>query len=218
MTEGKYSAEKDLLKLIENPGEIESQKAKAFGGKKPGFSLFKPASKTGSRPPFNLRSALTDRRLVLRLLFLATFCVFVYFVVTVAHEYSRMKNAKNLVKFTYISQGKEAHTETVPAVSPKPEGENAAEPDSGVRNIFKPPSAKKEEEKKDEVTVALSDYRLVGISIERDPKDTYVMVKNVKTNITFFLKKNEWLNGMEILNILDNKVVLKVKGKEVELR
>ena len=77
---------------------------------------------------------------------------------------------------------------------------------------------KKEEEKKEEGGVTLTDYRLVGLSPAADPNDSYVMIKNAKTNITFFLKKGEKLDGMELMNISENKITLKVKGKDVELR
>ena len=134
---------------------------------------------------------------------------------TVAREYTKAKNTKSLAKFIYITEGKETR-EAEPAPDAKQEApENEL---SALRNIFKPDSMKKEEEKKDESTVSLADYRLVGISQAADPKEIYTMVKNVKTNITFFLKKGEKLDGMELMNIYDNKVVFKAKGREVELR
>ena len=122
------------------------------------------------------------------------------------------------MKFTYVSQGKEAQGGADTTVSVLKDGlDTVMEADSGPhRNIFKPGPAKKEEEKRDETTVALSDYRLVGLS--PDPQENYAMVKNTKTNITFFLKKGEFLNGMEIVDILENKLILKIKGKEVEFR
>ena len=227
MTEGQYSAEKDLLKLIENPGEIESQKPKLVNVKASGktflkklsvFSFLKHSKQVSPKTPFDLKSMLTDRKQILKLLFVITLCVFVFFIVTIFREYTRIKNMKNLVKFTYVSQGKEAHTAET-ASDAKSLLDNGPEPDlTNPRNIFKAGPAKKEEEKKDDVTVALNDYRLVGISLEPDPKETYAMVKNIKTNITFFMKKGENLNGIEILNILDNKLILKVKGREVEFR
>ena len=225
MTDKQPSAEKDLLRLIENPGEVEIQKAalpdgqsatKAAAQKKSFFKLFQ--KKNPKNTP-GAKAAPLDRKMILRILFAATLCVFVFFVVTVVREYSRMKDTKKMIKFTYISDGKEAPLAGSKSQDSKPTLNEAVESDiASVRNIFKQGSAKKEEEKRDDTTVVLSDYRLVGISIEPDAAQSYAMVKNVKTNITFFLKKGEQLDGMVIESILDNKLFLNVKGKQVELR
>lgn len=228
MADKVHSAEKDLLRLIENPGEVELKKAENAGKdaaeaepvkKISLFSFSKRRKDAGSKKRFDVKTLLTDRRQILRVLFFLVFCAFVFFVVTVAREYSKSKNTKNLVKFTYISQGKEART------SESLSGDSGGGADSylekeiaGIRNIFKPDSVKKEEEKKDEGHVSLADYRLVGISQSSDPKEVYAMIKNVKTNITFFLKKEEKLDGMELVQIFENRILLKVRGKEVELR
>ncbi len=220
MTEQEHSAEKDLLKLIENPSEIDAKKSplgpadSPFAKKAKGFS--RRPKLAGEKTGFSLGGFLSDRRQILRALFFATLCVLIYFVVTIVMEYRKLKNTKNLVKFTYVSEGKEASIKSVTAI-PVPE-EKTAEPEPAFRNIFKVQSAKKEDEKKDEVTQTLADYRLVGISLSPDAKDTYAMIKNARTNITYFLKKNEKLDNIELVQILDNKLVLKVKGKEVELR
>lgn len=223
MTEKQHSAEKDLLRLIENPGEAELKKSEIAVAapvhetvKK--ISLFSFAKRSKNQAPkktFDLLATLSDRRLILKVLFAAMLCAAVYFVVTVAREYSKARSTKNLVKFTYISDGKEART-TEPAAQDAV-SQTPAEAD-GVRDIFKLDSVKKEDEKKDGGGASLADYRLVGISFSSDPKEVYAMIKNVKTNITFFLKKNEKLDGMELVNILDNRIVLNVKGKDVELR
>ena len=226
MTEGQYSAEKDLLKLIENPGEAESQKSKALGLGSGGvlkklspFSFLQKREKSASSPHSKkgLQETLFDRKFILKFLFVVTLCITAYFVFTIFREYRHSKNTKNLVKFTYVSEGKEASKPTETAVSVLKEPDAPAGTQEGPhRNIFKPGPAKKEEERKDPVTVALGDYRLVGLSL--DQNETYAMVKNVKTNITFFLKKGEVLNGMEIVDILENKLVLNVQGKQVEFR
>jgi len=222
MTDTQHSAEKDLLRLIENPAEAEKKKSERDAEQAPvrKISLFsfrkrKTEGVAEAKKKFDAKSFLTDRKLILRLLFAATLGVFVYFVVTVFHEYSKAKNTKNLVKFTYISSGRpaDASGSSEESNNDLPDGETSA-----LRNIFKPDSVKKEEEKKDDTTITLNDYRLVGISQSSEPGEVYAMIKNAKTNITFFLKKGERLDGMELANIFDNKVILKVKGHDVELR
>ena len=97
MTEGQYSAEKDLLKLIENPGEIDPKKpqlvnVKASGktllSKIPVFSFSKHAKKSQPSVPFNFKTLLTDRKQILRLLFVVTLCVFAFLIVTIFREYT----------------------------------------------------------------------------------------------------------------------------------
>src|SRR6185295_5194484 len=99
MTEQQYSAEKDLLKLIENPAEIETKKKEldaqtgaALSGKKRSF--FSKRGE-GQKKKLDLAGFFKDRKQILRLLFIATLCVLVYFVMTVMREYSKLKNTKN---------------------------------------------------------------------------------------------------------------------------
>lgn len=230
MATEQHSAEKDLLRLIENPGEIESKKTGQAGGgqaakassKKMSLLDFSKRFKgNGAKKSFDLKAVFKGRKVVLQILFLATLGVFGYFVVTVVREYTKVKDTKNLAKFTkftYIAEGKVANNAQIPGQD-LGSAENAPEPNTdNLRNIFQRGAVKKDEPKKDDVSVILSDYRLAGISIAPDSKETYAMVKNVKTNITFFLKQGEQLDGMQLLNIFDNKLVLKVRGKDVELR
>ena len=228
MADKVHSAEKDLLRLIENPGEAELKKSEITGTDPAGaepvkkislFSFSKRRQNKAAKKEFDLKAFLTDRRQILKVLFFLVLCAFIFFVATVAREYSKSKNTKNLVKFTYISQGKEARSSDSLSEGSSGGTETYLEKEiAGIRNIFKPDSVKKEDEKRDEGYVSLADYRLVGISQSSDPKEIYAMIKNVKTNITFFLKKEEKLDGMELLNILENRILLKVRGKEVELR
>ena len=105
MTEGQYSAEKDLLKLIENPGEAESQKARALAGGPAGgvlkkisiFSFLKKREKTAGAAPHvkrGFQETLTDRKFILKILFITTLCVAIYFVATIIREYVRSKNTR----------------------------------------------------------------------------------------------------------------------------
>ena len=93
-----------------------------------------------------------------------------------------------------------------------------AENQSPLRNIFRPKQKKVEEAKPDPVKKVSDDYKLVGISIDPDPVNSSAMIESVKTNITFFLHKGEKLDGMELVDILEDKLILRVQGQTVELR
>ncbi len=225
MSQLQHSAEKDLLRLIENPGEAEQKKTELAAAQDEKtvkkialFSFARRKRNSGAKKKFSLAAALTDRKLILRILFVVTVCLFIYLIVTVAGEYSKSKNTKNMTKFSFHSEGKEIKMIDGASVVSGEAEHPAGKESFNIRNIFKQDSGKKEEEKKDDVAAALADYRLVGISQSADPSEMYAMIKNAKTNITFFLKKGEKLEGMELVNIAENKVMLRVKGKEVELR
>ena len=87
-----------------------------------------------------------------------------------------------------------------------------------LRNVFKPFAKKIEEKKADDPSMKLAEYKLVGISIEHDPKDSYAMIENTKTNITFFVKRGENFAGLELVEILDEKLIFKSGGETVEFR
>lgn len=233
MTDDQRSAEKDLLKLIENPGEAEAQKkaldesrpAPAAAGKKKarGFSLFSFAKKgpaeVSHAPSRGLAEILLDRRTAIRALALLTVIIFGYFIATAFTEYSKLQKTKNFEKFNYIFEGKEQNAPktvlTLPSDTPAVE-----EKEPAIRNIFKPWAQRQEE---GDVPggnsgSAIKDFKLVGISLTEDVKDSYAMVENSKTGITFFLKKGEKLAGMELLDITENKLIFKEGGKSVELR
>jgi hypothetical protein len=61
----------------------------------------------------------------------------------------------------------------------------------------------------------LNRYRLVGISWSDNPD---VMLEDKTAQKTFFLKRNQILDGVLLTEIYRDRVVLKFKGSEVELR
>ncbi len=60
-------------------------------------------------------------------------------------------------------------------------------------------------------------YKLVGISQSSDPAETYVMVENSQTKLTYFLQYGQQVEGLELERILEDKVIVKIGGKSVEL-
>lgn len=218
------SAEKDLLKIIENPSTVAAAKAaQAKPAKKGLFGIFSSgsgASKTAK--PITLKAILADKKLMLKILMLATFWVSIVFAVTFAREYFKLSALKNFDK-TLVAVQK------LPDVNPKaatakkvatPEAEHSALEDL-ARNIFKPNSMQKkkeEEEKKDDLAVMLQDFKIVGISVARVPSQTYAMVENTKTKVTLFLRQGEMFNGMKLESITESKLIFKAGAREIELR
>lgn len=213
MAEERHTAEKDLLKIIENPAEASPTKpqetvmTKAPSSPKRGLlNLGK-----GARG-FDIHQLIGNRKAVIQVLLIAAVCVFVYFLVNIFTEYGRLKKAKQIV----VQQEKVEEME-VPAGSISLE-EAVERTGEELRNIFKPYERKVMAEKVEKQTTTLENYKLVGISIEVDPKHSYAMVENVKTNAVSFLRKGERLEGMELVEILENKLTLKSEGQTIELR
>ena len=222
-----YSAEKELLRLIENPEEAESRRKEVVVGRaitapfksNPLASLFRKKNTDASSSPkknISIQALLTDRRVILRLLFVSIAVIFIYFVVTIFTERARLHRAKNFANFTYIAQGKG------PGKADSAEPVSTSEPvvtvETGGRNIFKPVTEKKSESKNDALSIGTADFKLVGISIGGLSEESYAMVQNMKTGITFFLKKGDRFEGMELLAIREDRLIFKSKGKEIELR
>ena len=224
--EQQHSAEKDLLKIIENPAAADAQKkaadekpaltaAPAKVEKKSLLGMFAKREKGANKK--SASGAPLDRGIMIKALFAVSIAALGYFIYTAFSEQKKLQKAKDLVKFDYIVDGKEQGVltgaiETTPEILPVPEKEE------GFRNIFKPWSQKKEEVKKDPGTLAVENYRLVGTSVEADPAATYAMIENIKTNITFFLKNGEKLDNLEIMSIVEDKVTVKTNGQEIDLR
>ena len=207
------SAEKDLLKLIENPQEIETRK-KASPVERPATTRPAPGGKArgkSAHKPFDLKAFLTDRKNIIKILFVIAVVVFVNLIVNIYVESRKLDRARNFNNFVVadkkivIKEGEIAKIEE-------------EQPEGGFRNIFRPKQKKVEEAKVDPSTQVLQNYKLVGISIDPDPSGSSAMIENVKTNVTFFLHKGETLDGMELVDILDEKLILRVQGQTVEMR
>ncbi len=84
------------------------------------------------------------------------------------------------------------------------------------RNIFQPAGAVVEAAGAAS-SGAASTYKLVGISESKDAAETYVMIENSQTKLTYFLQYGQPVEGLELERILEDKVIVKIGGKAVEL-
>lgn len=93
----------------------------------------------------------------------------------------------------------------------------AVDPALNNRNIFQPAGAAVTGTGEASASASgAATYRLVGISLSRDPMDTYVMIENSQTKLTYFLQYNQPVEGLELEKILEDKVIVKIGGKAVE--
>jgi len=225
MAEEKGSAEKDLLKIIENPGD-PSSKGKGESAKKPqrGSAKKKFALPAGDSfasiitkgkdavKSFEFKKLLQFKFLNL-FLFGAAFFLFISLFVTVMMESSSLRRAN---QFTENAVEQIKQVEMPPE---EPEEEEIAEvPPS--RSLFKlgPVALPEEEQEQIALSQVLENFKLVGIALEPDSDDSYAMVENTSSNVTYFLKRGERLSNMKVVEITDNTVVFDIGGKIAELR
>lgn len=219
MAEPQQSAEKDLLKIIENPKDIDSQKKPAVSESSAAAAapLSAGAKSKKSASSVNVRSLLLDRRNIIRGLVAITVGAFIFFIVSTIQEYSKLKKARNFDSFTYIVNGQEQKA-TVNSGPLTSMAANEEESGRGLRNIFRPGAKAPDEQKKESVPSPSQDLKLVGIAVEKNPDDSYAMVENERTKITFFLKKGESIEGMKVTEITEDRIVLDAQGQKIELR
>lgn len=226
MAEGAKSAEKELLKLIEHPEELELQKSQFFGRQELGGGKLLRKLSLGNlfaKATFNKKGTSKQKtfsltpKLINQFLFTGTGLLFIYFVITFFSEASKFGKSEDLI---YTAGGKEQKM----TMGGDDKRKNLLEKIGGkivFRNLFAPFSKKEEEETtagEGLSILKLKDYKLVGISIEENPDNSYAMIENTKTGITFFLKKGEELDGVKVLEIFEEKVVLAFQGETLELR
>jgi len=85
-----------------------------------------------------------------------------------------------------------------------------------VKEIPKPQVKEQEAPVSAQASDATKDYSLVGIAWSSDPE---AMVEHVKTSKTYFVKRGQNLeNGVKVVTIFKDKVILSLSGKEFELR
>ena len=214
MAEKKRSAEKDLLKLIEDPEEAAAQAKAGARAPKKAFAL----PFFSGQKPFRPKDLLKHGN-INKLLIVAAIVIFVYLVLTFLIESVLLKKADR-----FTDQAVERIKQGAPADEAMPgdllEAETAEEEKPPARSIFKlgPVEVPKEEQETATAQSALQGYKLVGISIEPDPQNSYAMIENATTNVTYFLKKGDKLTEMQVLEITAEKVVFDVGGKPAELR
>ena len=89
------------------------------------------------------------------------------------------------------------------------------------RNIFNAEQPKPPELEPQEITAAaqaeaVKEFSLVGIAWSKDPE---AMIEDKDIGRTFFVKRGQALsNGAQIVAIFKDRVILKYKGQEIELR
>ncbi len=92
------------------------------------------------------------------------------------------------------------------------------DPQLSNRNIFQPAgTAASTSDAGSSAMNPLAGYKLVGISQSKDPSETYVMIENSQTKLTYFLQYGQPVEGLELERILEDKVIVKIGGKSVEL-
>jgi type II secretory pathway component PulC len=167
----------------------------------------------GSKPfAFSLNGL--SLALVNRILGMLTIAAAAYFVITL------MIGGVKLIGVGQHIRGLEAKG----AKAAKPVQERSAtqvvvtDPALSNRNIFQPAGvvASASDASSSSMNPA-GGYKLVGISQSSDPAETYVMVENSQTKLTYFLQYGQQVEGLELERILEDKVIVKIGGKSVEL-
>ncbi len=95
----------------------------------------------------------------------------------------------------------------------------AVEPGLTNRNVFLPVELN-DSSPLESVTAAFNpaaSYKLVGISESSNRSDTFVMVENVRTKMTFLLPYGQAVEGLELEEVIGNKIRVKIGGTSVEL-
>jgi hypothetical protein len=169
---------------------------------------------TGGKP-FAFLSNGISLALVNRILGMLTIAVGAYFVITLA------VGGVKLVGVGQHIRGLEAKGAKAAKPAQEQRGTKAVVVDPALsnRNIFQPAgaAASASDAASSSSMNPAGGYQLVGISQASDPADTYVMVENSQTKLTYFLQYGQQVEGLELERILEDKVIVKIGGKSVEL-
>jgi type II secretory pathway component PulC len=65
---------------------------------------------------------------------------------------------------------------------------------------------------------AAENLRLVGISYAPNPKDSYAMIEDLASKITYFIKVDQAISGVKVADIQKDRVLLTYQGQEKEMR
>jgi hypothetical protein len=213
--------EKQLLKLIEEPYAPTASKGMMRGK---GFSLFSPGALQGRwiflRDRLNsLQRSWTgplDIRKINAILAFLTLLVGVYFIASSvflamkltalpsfsfksesAAKIEILKQASSLKALSFYAD--KIHTRDIFKIGPK---EPEEKPSAGG-------AAQASAESK------LAKYKLVGISWSDSPD---AMIEDTEAKKTYFLKRNQVIDGVRVQAVFKDKVVLRYGNAEVELR
>lgn len=171
-------------------------------------------SAAGSRKMFSSALLRPSLSAVNKALGFLTALAAAYFLFTLAVGLVKLAGVGHHIRQLEV-QGAEAAAKASPAkefVKPA-----AVDPALSNRNIFQPAGAGAPASGDSVVSSSgAAAYRLVGISMSKNPVDTYVMIENSQTKLTYFLQYGQPVEGLELDEILEDKVIVKIGGKAVE--
>lgn len=235
MAEGQAQAkettpEKKLLKIIEGSDGKESSSGKSVVKEYKPKGLFSGALIKGSLQFFfsNLKEKVSlgsivalDLRKINSLLFFFVFLTAIYF------SFSVVKYHKDAQKIIKLSADEMSRNTAINSLLPQAESAIVANSLSlffskiKARDLFKPFVKKEVATGAGEVSAiseALKNLHLVGISLSAEPNDSYALIEEASTKMTHFLKKNEEITGVKVLDIQADRVILSYQGQAMELR
>lgn len=163
---------------------------------------------------FSLPAASLSLQTVNRILMVLTALAFVYFMLTLLTGTVKLIGVgqhihKLEAKGAKMSASASADQEFVKSKPADPALEN--------RNIFQPAGSAVSTVDSASSSSGTAAYKLVGISMAREASETYVMIENSQTKLTYFLQYGQPVEGLELEKILEDKVIVKIGGKTVEL-
>ena len=168
---------------------------------------------TGGRFAF-LSAGKLSIATVNRILSFLTVVVFAYFVAMLFLGTVKLLGVGHHIR-TLETKGAQASAQ-MPSqgefVKAKPAGAELSN-----RNIFQPAGAFSTRSDASAPASHDSAYRLVGLSLSKDSAETYVMIENTQSKLTYFLQYGQPVEGLELEKILEDKVIVKIGGKSVEL-
>ncbi|MDD4909302.1 MAG: hypothetical protein PHR44_01290 [Candidatus Omnitrophica bacterium] len=200
---GDVSPEEKLLRLIKNkPGKRKDEAAPAA------VDLSAPAAAgkinfqaLAGFDPKIINNVLT----ALALIFLAYLLAdFLFLSPSFRNELQRIKNA---------APGEEP--DIIEAISPMPYSYYSEQVKG--KNLFRS-TARRESQAggapKKELRELIKDLALIGIIADEEPQ---AIIEDRATRQSYFLKKGEGVNGLEVAEIKENKVVFEYQGERVDL-
>ncbi len=222
----KPTPEKQLLSLIENPESGDIKKSQL---KRKGFGIFSLGNLKAKVAFFGdrLKEILIVKkgplgigvvRTVNRYLWLIVFFCGAYFIFSITLFAFNVKEEIQLD----MEKSKEFKEALVPSPPTLLKKTTYYLEKSRTRDIFDFPTSDKSEDKKDsktksELTSAMENLKLVGISWSDDPE---VIIEDTKRKKTLFLKRGSIITSMDIKieAIFQDKVILSYKDEEMTLR
>jgi hypothetical protein len=230
MEKNNYSAEKELLKTIEessengskkkskhfaaNTGELKSRSLFFFDKLKNDF--FSPKINDFKQKFISSDDGTLNFDTIQNILKLGVYLLLLSYLVTVGRSIYRLNHIP---------------TFNVSAVKP---GQISAKEASNTlkefvhyssilleRNIFTPPAEKEQPREATEISKArqLTDnLKVTGISWSENVKECFVMVEDIKKEVTYFLQEGDQILNLTVNEIARDKVILDYQGEEVVLQ